>query len=99
MATLTMTQAEPGTASNGIELQSYPPSHTPSERKLGISDLEEIRQDSVPSARAVEVKQRWNSPKSNMWRVFATFWSFFVVGMNDGSYGVGFSTTESRNIY
>ncbi|KAG4414182.1 hypothetical protein IFR04_012669 [Cadophora malorum] len=90
MATITMTQAEASNAAgndNGIELQSYPPSQTPSDRKLGITDLEEIRQDSSPSIRAVDIKQRWNSPGGNKWRVFATFWSFFVVGMNDGSYG------------
>ena len=90
-----MTQAEASNAAgndNGIELQSYPPSQTPSDRKLGITDLEEIRQDSSPSIRAVDIKQRWNSPGGNKWRVFATFWSFFVVGMNDGSYGVSFTT-------
>ncbi|KAH9210752.1 major facilitator superfamily domain-containing protein [Leptodontidium sp. 2 PMI_412] len=92
MVTYTITQAESSSAasngnSNVIELQSYPPSQTPSDRKLGISDLEEIRQDSLPPMQAVEVKQRWNSPAGNKWRVFATFWSFFVVGMNDGSFG------------
>ncbi|PHH89613.1 hypothetical protein CDD83_5655 [Cordyceps sp. RAO-2017] len=46
--------------------------------------------DEAPApANAVGAKQRWNSPPINKYRVLSTFWSFFVVGMNDGSYGVG----------
>lgn len=50
------------------------------QQTLGISDEQ-------PPSNAVEALQRWNTPRINMWRVFATFWSFFIVGMNDGSYG------------
>ncbi|KAL2064433.1 hypothetical protein VTL71DRAFT_4927 [Oculimacula yallundae] len=85
-STYTITQAESSTdAGNGkgIELQSYPSQ----DRKLGVSNPEEVREDSIPSGQGVEVKQRWNSPAGNKWRVFATFWSFFVLGMNDGSLG------------
>lgn len=32
--------------------------------------------------------ERWNEPRINAWRVLATFYSFIVVGANDGSYGV-----------
>jgi len=84
MATYTITEAEP---SKAMELQFYPPSQVPSERKLGISDIEDIRQLAIPPAQAVEAKQRWKSP-NNIKRVFAAFFSFFVFGMNDGSYGV-----------
>lgn len=31
--------------------------------------------------------QKWNSPRINMYRVFATFWSFICLGANDGAYG------------
>jgi hypothetical protein len=88
MSTYTMTEAEP--SSSGIELQSFsvPQSNTQSEQKLGISDPEDIRTDTAPPTEAVEALQRWNSSRIQMWRVFATFWAFFVVGMNDGSYGV-----------
>jgi hypothetical protein len=41
-----------------------------------------------PPDTAVEAKQKWNSPRINMWRVFSAFFSFLIVGMNDGSYGV-----------
>jgi hypothetical protein len=37
---------------------------------------------------ATEVLQRWNHPRSNMFRVFATFWSLLVMGANDAAYGV-----------
>ena len=58
------------------------------QKRLGISDLEDIRVEANPPSNAVDALPKWNSPPINMWRVFATFWSFFVVGMNDGSYGV-----------
>lgn len=32
--------------------------------------------------------ERWNEPSVNLWRVLATFYSFIVVGANDGAYGV-----------
>ncbi|OJJ79781.1 MFS transporter [Aspergillus glaucus CBS 516.65] len=31
--------------------------------------------------------EKWNEPRINAWRVLATFYSFIVVGANDGSYG------------
>lgn len=31
--------------------------------------------------------ERWNEPRINAWRVLATYYSFIVVGANDGSYG------------
>ena len=91
MATYTTTQTEPSSsAASTFELQSLPkePRGSDSAKRLGISDLEDIRNSQAqPPSNAVEALQRWNSPKINMWRVFATFWSFFMLGMNDGSYG------------
>lgn len=46
------------------------------------------REASTPPEDAFEAKVKWNSPPINKYRVFSTFWSFFVLGMNDGSYGV-----------
>jgi hypothetical protein len=99
MATFTLT--EPSSSSSDIELHPstpyFPdkkrasisePHHGSSQRKLGPSDIEDIRQDAAPPDTAVEALQTWHSPRVNMYRVFATFWSFFTVGMNDGSYGV-----------
>ena len=33
-------------------------------------------------------QQKWNYPRINMWRTFATFLGFFIMGLNDGAYGV-----------
>lgn len=32
--------------------------------------------------------ERWNYPRSNVFKTLATFWSFLVMGMNDAAYGV-----------
>ena len=61
------------------------------QRALGTSDPEDITGDVVPPDSAVEARQIWNSSRINIWRVFSTFFSFFIVGMNDGSYGVSIS--------
>lgn len=68
--------------------ETEPQDRTGSQQKLGHSNLEDVRQDAVAPDTAVEALQTWHSPRINMYRVFATFWSFFTVGMNDGSYGV-----------
>jgi hypothetical protein len=89
MATYTTTQTEP--SSSGIVLQSWSPDirlDNSTQKKLEVSDLEDVRNGMLPPCNAVDALQRWNSPMINIWRVFATFWSFFVLGMNDGSYGV-----------
>lgn len=36
----------------------------------------------------VEVEERWNESKGNVYRTFATFWALLVMGMNDAAYGV-----------
>lgn len=40
------------------------------------------------SSGVAQVVPHWNSPPINKYRTLATFWSFLIVGMNDGSYGV-----------
>ncbi|TAQ85811.1 hypothetical protein B7494_g5869 [Chlorociboria aeruginascens] len=42
----------------------------------------------TPPNTVVEARQYWNHPRINMWRTFAAFFSFFVFGMSDGSYGL-----------
>jgi hypothetical protein len=88
MATCTHTQTEP--ISFGIDtIELAPLPEQPSnQRKLGTADPESVSEEAIPPLTAVNALQKWNSPGGSMWRVFAAFWSFFVVGMNDGSYGV-----------
>ena len=40
-----------------------------------------------PPTTAMPQLQRWNSPQANMWRCFATFYSFIILGANDAAYG------------
>lgn len=92
MATYTDTQLEPvkSVDAAAIELAPLPASPVASyQRTLGTADVENVREPASPPSTAVNALQKWNYPRSNMWRVFACFWSFLVVGMNDGSYGVG----------
>jgi len=58
------------------------------QRKLGTSDLESAKDEPEPPSSAISVLQKWNSPQIDMWKVFTCFWSLFVMGMNDGAYGV-----------
>ena len=45
--------------------------------------------ESLPSpTTAVERLQKWNRPRVNLFRSFAAFWAFTVMGMNDAAYGV-----------
>jgi hypothetical protein len=98
MATCTDTQTAPG--SFGIELAAIPEDSSESgQRTLRATDPESVREEAVPPRTAVNALQKWNSPRVNMWRVFAAFWSFFVLGMNDGSYGVSYNTLiGDRNV-
>lgn len=53
----------------------------------------------TPPDHAVAVKQRWNNPRGNIFRVGACFWCFLVMGANDAAYGASISPiTLSRII-
>ncbi|OJJ55871.1 hypothetical protein ASPSYDRAFT_33887 [Aspergillus sydowii CBS 593.65] len=56
-----------------------------------------------PDAPVARVKQKWNEPSINKWRVAAAFASFAVVGASDGVYGIreefGLSTTVVSLIF
>ncbi|KAL2844974.1 major facilitator superfamily domain-containing protein [Aspergillus pseudoustus] len=41
-----------------------------------------------PEAPVARVKQKWNDPSINKWRIAAAFASFAVVGASDGVYGI-----------
>lgn len=40
-----------------------------------------------PPTTAVPQLQKWNSPRINVWRCLATFYSFIILGANDAAYG------------
>ncbi|KAJ0422655.1 major facilitator superfamily domain-containing protein [Aspergillus carlsbadensis] len=49
-----------------------------------VTDNGTDSQGSDCPAREVE---RWNYPRSNVYKTFATFWAFLVMGANDSAYG------------
>lgn len=80
-----------GAPSAVIELQPQP-------RSLGNNSCHSSNQASIVEhchlpvdadipPTAVAALEKWNSPRSNIYRTFATFWSFFVMGANDAAYG------------
>ncbi|KAK2810834.1 hypothetical protein FQN50_002657 [Emmonsiellopsis sp. PD_5] len=56
-----------------------------------VLEEREIEQQSfAPGATApiAHVKQKWNEPAINKWRILVTFVSFAIVGASDGVYGI-----------
>jgi hypothetical protein len=49
-----------------------------------------------PTTAAIETQERWNHPQINMYRTFATFWSFIVLGANDAALGVCLAILRKR---
>lgn len=41
-----------------------------------------------PTTAVAHKPERWNTPRTNLWRTLAAFWSFVVMGSNDAAYGV-----------
>ena len=59
---------------------------------LKISDRSSQNDDPVenlpsPTTQAAEKLERWNQSRTNLYRTFAAFWSFVVMGSNDAAYG------------
>ena len=59
---------------------------------LKISDRRSLNDDPVetlpsPTTQAAEKLERWNQSSTNVYRTFAAFWSFVVMGSNDAAYG------------
>lgn len=53
------------------------------------SDQNNDRNETLPSPTTSTADQveAWNRPRTNIYRVCATFWSFIVMGLNDAAYG------------
>lgn len=50
--------------------------------------VEDTSAGALPSPiTAMPQLQKWNSPKINAWRCFATFYCFIILGANDAAYG------------
>jgi hypothetical protein len=49
---------------------------------------EDVRSDLPPPSTAVDALQKWNRPRANKGRFFATLFAFLLFGLNDSAYGV-----------
>ncbi|CAO2650485.1 Nn.00g017770.m01.CDS01 [Neocucurbitaria sp. VM-36] len=65
-----------------------------SQTGLRLSDTKGIQEidDAVenlpsPTTQAATKLERWNAPRTNLYRTLAAFWSFVVMGSNDAAYG------------
>lgn len=53
-----------------------------------LGDDGEAVQGADAATPATTTVERWNYPRTNLYRVGATFFSFLVLGANDAAYGV-----------
>ena len=63
--------------SNTITLQALPP-----------SEQSRTNSENDSSEDGFAALEKWNEPRINAYRSFATFWSMLVMGANDAAYGV-----------
>lgn len=58
-----------------------------------LSDTKGFQEDDSPVdlpspiTHTAERLERWNHPRSNLFKTLAAFWSFVVMGSNDAAYG------------
>ncbi|SCV52392.1 related to tetracycline resistance proteins [Fusarium fujikuroi] len=87
MTSINLTAA--GSATDAIDLESLPRlSHRGEEESRRPVDIAQQEVETNGSSQETIAPPKWNYPPINKYRTAATFWSFLVVGMNDGSYGV-----------
>jgi hypothetical protein len=75
--------------------KTYQPNST--RTSLNIQKVRSLKEDpqqddpvqNLPSpTTASEKLERWNHPRTNLFRTLAAFWGFVVMGSNDAAYGV-----------
>jgi len=76
-----------GRTASTMEIQMSSQAMANSEHKPELRDMEKIQKE-PPMVVEEDILPEWNNPRINIYRVFATFYSFFIFGMNDGAYGV-----------
>jgi hypothetical protein len=83
---------EPPIELQDISSYSQKPQDAKTARSLRISDRQSQDDDPVeslpsPTTQAAEKLEKWNQSRANVYRTFAAFWSFVVMGSNDAAYG------------
>jgi fucose permease len=101
MSTTTVASTQLNKPASHYELQSGPNSKRPTPYRSpihsssqSVRSIREQDQDSAidgpglpPPSTAVEQLERWNNPLENQYGVAATYYAFFVFGLNDASCG------------
>jgi hypothetical protein len=66
---------------------------TGSQTSFRLSETKGVQDDDSPvdlpspTTHAAAKLERWNHPRSNLFKTMAAFWSFVVMGANDAAYG------------
>lgn len=58
-----------------------------SDADKGIRDDDSPTDLPSPTTQSAIQPERWNHPRSNLFKTMAAFWSFVVMGSNDAAYG------------
>jgi hypothetical protein len=53
----------------------------------GARESDPVENLPSPTTHAADKLERWNHPRSNLFKTLAAFWSFVVMGSNDAAYG------------
>jgi hypothetical protein len=59
----------------------------------GIENKREHARAGPESENDSPSQEQWNTPRINIYRYFATIYSFIIMGMNDAAYGVSSPST------
>jgi len=67
--------------------------------QIPVVSAEQGIQDIHVPAPPADVLQRWNAPKANMWRTYAAFYSFLILGLAGSAYGVCLKATFALGMF
>ncbi|KAL9108469.1 MAG: hypothetical protein Q9227_006803 [Pyrenula ochraceoflavens] len=91
MATFREDRNGGGSSTVTIEMVPTGPVSSPEQAAQGSSKENVSPNDqalSLPApTTAVEVLERWNNPRINVYRILATFYTFIILGANDAAFG------------
>ncbi|EXJ55269.1 hypothetical protein A1O7_08195 [Cladophialophora yegresii CBS 114405] len=74
--------------SSTLVLEMPSRSQQPNHSEKDVPVFEDVSAGALPSPTTATPRlQKWNSPRINMWRCLATFYSFIILGANDAAYG------------
>lgn len=79
---------DPGSSGDGDVGPSSSHGSSPRRRPVDAGSDVESPAGNDDDTRVSRIVEKWNEPRINMYRTFATFWSFVILGANDAATGV-----------